>query len=534
MFNKKSIFFPIVSLIFSGLSLLLFTSPLFSQTIEIQFNQPQQTIDGFGASGAFRQAENLKGMNATEVTKILDLLFSPTTGVGISIVRNMVGDGSTSEWGNSIDGPIDTIEPTKGTWNYNAADGQIWFMQEAKKRGVNIFVSTVWSPPRWMKTNNSCINGGSLSTSAYADFATYLVNYVVEYMKNRNGIDIYGISPSNEPDMSVGYSCCLWSADQFNTFIKNNLGPHLRAAAPNTKIILGESSQWTEAPALTALNDATTVGYVDIVAAHNYGNSNYPKLTTASNKNKKVWETEISNLNSNDSSITDGLKWARQIHDFLVNAGGNSWSYWWAIYYKVGGSYPNSGEGLIGINVSNSTWVTNKRLYTFGNYSKFIRPGWVRLTTSTSTINQVSITAFKNPNSSECAMVAINQSGSTQAVQFHFNGNTITTVTPYVTSASSDLAKQAAITANASGVFSYTLAANSVTTFVGGQGTLKGDANGDGTVTVVDAMWIAQYCAGLNPSGFVAGNAEVDNDGQISIMDALKVARYCAGLIPSL
>lgn len=513
---------------------MLSVCSIFGQTIEIQMAQPRQTIDGFGASGSFRQAENLKGMTATEVTKILDLLFSPTTGVGISIVRNMVGDGSMSEWGNNIDGPIESIEPTKGTWNYSAADGQIWFMQEAKKRGVNIFVSTVWSPPKWMKSNNSCINGGNLNTGNYGDFATYLVNYVVEYMKNRNGIDIYGISPSNEPDMNVGYSSCLWSADQFNTFVKNNLGPALRAAAPNCKIILGEHSNWTESPVVNALNDATTVGYVDIVGAHNYGNSNYPKLTTAASKNKKVWETEISNLNANDSSMTDGLKWARQIHDFLVNAEGNAWCYWWAIYYKVGGSYPNTGEGLIGINVSNSTWVTNKRLYTFGNFCKFVRPGWVRLTTSTSTVNQTSITAFKNPASSECAMVAINQSGSSQAITFHFNGNTVTTVTPYLTSASADLAKQADLTANSSGVFSATLPANSVMTFVGGQTpAILGDVNGDGNVTIIDAMMIAQYSAGMNPNGFIAANADVTKDGKITIQDALKVAQFAAGIITS-
>jgi aryl-phospho-beta-D-glucosidase BglC (GH1 family) len=61
----------------------------------------------------------------------------------------------------------------------------------------------------------------------------------------------------------------------------------------------------------------------------------------------------------------------------------------------------------------------------------------------------------------------------------------------------------------------------------------KGDVNGDSTVTIVDALMIAQYTVGLNPSPFNAANADVNCDGSITIVDALIVAQRYVGLITS-
>jgi lysophospholipase L1-like esterase len=65
-------------------------------------------------------------------------------------------------------------------------------------------------------------------------------------------------------------------------------------------------------------------------------------------------------------------------------------------------------------------------------------------------------------------------------------------------------------------------------------GGLKGDANGNGTIDIVDALLIAQYYVGLNPAGFVSANADVNCSGAIDIVDALVVAQYYVGLITSL
>ncbi len=60
-----------------------------------------------------------------------------------------------------------------------------------------------------------------------------------------------------------------------------------------------------------------------------------------------------------------------------------------------------------------------------------------------------------------------------------------------------------------------------------------GDANGNGTTDIVDALLIAQYYVGLNPQGFIAANADVNCSGGIDIVDALLVAQFYVGLISS-
>jgi len=60
---------------------------------------------------------------------------------------------------------------------------------------------------------------------------------------------------------------------------------------------------------------------------------------------------------------------------------------------------------------------------------------------------------------------------------------------------------------------------------------VKGDANGSGSIDIVDALMVAQYFVGLIPTGFVAANADVNCDGVIDIVDALRIAQYYVGLL---
>ncbi len=58
-----------------------------------------------------------------------------------------------------------------------------------------------------------------------------------------------------------------------------------------------------------------------------------------------------------------------------------------------------------------------------------------------------------------------------------------------------------------------------------------GDVNSNGSIDIVDALLVAQYYVGLNPSGFSAQYADVNSSGSIDIVDALLVAQYYVGLI---
>jgi endoglucanase len=58
-----------------------------------------------------------------------------------------------------------------------------------------------------------------------------------------------------------------------------------------------------------------------------------------------------------------------------------------------------------------------------------------------------------------------------------------------------------------------------------------GDTNGDGTIDIVDALFVAESYVGLGFSGFQPCAADVNKDGIIDIVDALRIAQCYVGLI---
>jgi glucuronoarabinoxylan endo-1,4-beta-xylanase len=102
-----------------------------------------------------------------------------------------------------------------------------------------------------------------------------------------------------------------------------------------------------------------------------------------------------------------------------------------------------------------------------GNFSRFVRPGFYRIDVSGTLPSGVSVIAFQNQSDATTAIVAIN-TNTTQATVPLFVAGTQWPgqVVPWVTSPSDDLVAQTAITVSGAN-FTATLAAQSVTTFVG-------------------------------------------------------------------
>ncbi|HOJ78884.1 MAG TPA: glycoside hydrolase [Bacillota bacterium] len=432
-----------------------------STTCNLNWDVEKQVIEGFGGSGAFRQAKNLLEYPEKDRNLILDLLFSQEKGIGLSIVRNIIGDGG--DWGKPIDGPSPSIQPQDGVWNWKGDEDQIWLMNEARKRGCTRFVSTAWSPPAWMKTNNSVIKGGELRPDKYQAFAEYLAKYVQGYKEHHN-IDIYAISPTNEPDLSTDYSSCLWTGSQLKEFIKDHLTPTLKRENLGVKVILPETMNFGEDYALETLNDPEASQGVDIIASHAYDFKAKP-FPVAKSHNKSIWQTEVSNIGFNDGSIDDGLKYAKLLHDHMTVTEVNAWFYWWLFSYK-------DGEALIHLDTDYKIYRTFKRLYTIGNYSRFVRPGYVRIDAEQNPVDNVFVTAYKDKTTGKFAIVVINNGNEERQIDFKLNQfPKLNMLVPYRTSANEDLAKLGKLKVK-NGVFNTSLKPKSVTTFVPVNGEL--------------------------------------------------------------
>lgn len=460
--------------------------------VTIDWNNARQEIDGIGASFA-NNAQWLQSFPEPGRSKVLNLLFSQTEGAGLSLIRHILSCrlvADNPDWA--------TIEPSEGVWDWSRDQGQKWLLNEAKNRGTTRFFSTILSPPAWMKTNNSCLNGGSLRADKQQAYADYLSRFIREYKAQFN-LDMYAISLANEPQTPRTYQSAIWTDTQFRDFINGYLKPTFARDGVTAKVIITEQERWGEELAAAALNDANASSGLQIIAAHNYNVSGNDPMTglpqpavhylsNAKSKNKRVWQTEVSTVSADNSSINDALRWARNIHDHMATSESNAWVWWQGVLASSSGFDFNSGQGLIYLNNANNTYSVRKRLYTIGNFSRFIRPGYVRVQTSSSEPipGQVFVSAYKDPVSRRLVVVAINTTTSNQDVNFTLANAKMRTATSYITSNSYNLRLSAHIPVAANGLFSSTLPPQSVTTFVGL--TTQSALNTPSSLPVMDSL----------------------------------------------
>jgi len=165
-----------------------------------------------------------------------------------------------------------------------------------------------------------------------------------------------------------------------------------------------------------------------------------------------------------DPSIADGLVWARSIHDYLTISNVSLWNYW-----ELADCCPTEtgapfNDGLTLADLS----TTSKRFYVVGNWSKFVRAGWVRIGATANPVTGVFVTAFNQSSSGGFAIIAINNNSSKTSVTFSLSGfpTSPSSVTPWITSSTLSLAQQSNVSVS-DGSFTYTLPAYSITSFIG-------------------------------------------------------------------
>jgi glucuronoarabinoxylan endo-1,4-beta-xylanase len=436
----------------------------------VRLDQPKQTIDGFGINDTWRA---LTDSQARE-------LFDPDEGIGLTILR--VG-----------------MSPNGNFYNNNEANS----IAAAKRYGATTIIGSVWSPPANCKTNNNTQKGGHLLTSCYESWSDSIANFA-------DVNDLYAMSAGNEPDFAscaasigppctVEYDTTLYTAKEMVAFVKV-LGPKL--AAVGVKLIAPEASEWihfwsnTSATGSTVAshpnssdplncgcfgtstdcaahclegdgydyghwlyNDAAAWGAVDIIGVHQYDTQVAEPWPADVPDRKPVWQTEMSGVKywpegEPSKDIDNGIKVAGWLHNALTVGEANAWLWWW---YQG----QDTNEGLYLADGSDT-----KRHYTFGNYTKFIRPGYVRVDVTGTFPPDLSLSAYKGADGT-VVVVAINAGSANAIVPLTIAGGTApASMIPNVTSATEDLEAGTAVPVT-DGLLMASLPGKTVTTFVG-------------------------------------------------------------------
>lgn len=310
-----------------------------------------------------------------------------------SEVRTAVGLGD-NELGLSILRSI--IETSQNRW---ATD--VNALREAKTYRPEVqLLASPWTPPASYKTNNSEINGGKLKTDYYDDYATHLNNFVQYMAKQSVKIDV--VSIQNEPDWHPAYQSCDWSGDEYKNFVRDYV-PMIQGV----KILVGESLGFNRAITDPTLNDSVAVNNMDIVGGHIYGAEASGRLSRyplAEQKNKPLWMTEwnfheADGSGSNIWGTADNQKvWDESLDTVMrtvhksMEANWSAYIWWWLRRYY---SFIGDGDSQFGT----TKGAVLKRGWAFSQYSKYVRPGYVRVKVDKSTkASGLELTAYQGDN----------------------------------------------------------------------------------------------------------------------------------------
>lgn len=390
--------------------------------IMIDVSQKFQEIEGFGAAltGSSAYVINRK-LGAGSRAALLDDLFDPAKGIGITYLRVTMGASDFSledftyndmaagetDFGLehfTIDKDLDDVVPV--------------LKAIARVSGDVKIMATPWSPPAWMKTNTSLL-GGKLRTDCYQVYADYFVHYIQAFKKE--GITINAITPQNEPLYSTApYPCMDMQPGEQTTFIKDHLGPAFDAAGLKTEIIVYDHNWDHPEYAMGVLNDAAAKAYVTGSAFHGYG-GNVSAMTTvhAAHPDRGVYFTEVTGTDQ-FTVFSDNIQW--NMDNVFIGTTKN-WSknaLLWNLALDENHGPRNNGcadcRGVITIDASGNV-TRNVEYYSIGHFSKFIRPGAVRVASSLSPgVNGLSFVSFINADGGRVLVMSYKGSDNPQVV----------------------------------------------------------------------------------------------------------------------
>lgn len=284
--------------------------------------------------------------------------------------------------------------------------------QEICPQPLNLMISP-WSPPAFMKTNGERNHGGKLKPEYREFWARYICRFLKEYEKI--GIRFSMITLQNEASATQIWDSCLYTAEEEKDYLKNYLIPQLKAEGLDYLdiFIWDHNKEKALERALIAYGDAGVKEDICGVAVHWYSGDHFEQLEMLKKEfpNKRIVFSE-GGLEEWRFPKEDHLGRAEfHAHDIIgdLNNGIDCFLQWSMIFDQTGG--PNHVQNLcetsIMVNTETGEYVKTLPYYYIGHFSRYIKPGAVRIGFSRYT-DQLEVTAFKNPAGS-LAVIVLNR-----------------------------------------------------------------------------------------------------------------------------
>jgi glucosylceramidase len=379
----------------------------------VDVSQQYQSMVGFGAALTDSSAWLMHhAMTAAQRDALVRELFGPPPDLHLNMLRLTIGASDFSIKPYSLDDlPAGATDPTLEHFNV-AADlpEVIPTVQQILSVNPDVrIIASPWSPPAWMKTSANLI-GGSLLEQYESTYAEYLVKYV-DTMRGY-GIPLFALTVQNEPAFEpLTYPGMLMPAAVRARLIGQYLGPALARRRYGPRILDWDHNWDDPQQPLAVLGDPQAARYIDGIAWHCYrGTATGQREVHTAYPRKHAYITECSG--GVWKSCEDGeLMWFAR--DLLL-AGVRQWArgvvYWnLALDERHGPHFGGCGacKGLVTIDSHTGAVTRNDVYYAFGQFSRFVLPGAVRVG-SGETDPKINNVAFLDPHNGTVVLEMIN------------------------------------------------------------------------------------------------------------------------------
>jgi glucosylceramidase len=272
-------------------------------------------------------------------------------------------------------------------------------LREARKVNPDIFLfSSPWSPPGWMKANNSML-GGSMRRKYMPSYAEYFLKFLKAY--EADGVPVQAITIQNEVDTDQDgrMPACIWPQEYEADFIRQNLGPLFEKEGIQTKIWIVDHNYNLWGRAIGELETDDVKKYVSGTAWHGYvGRVEWLDRVHEAFPDVDMFWTEGGPDYTMPDYHTDWSRWSSNYTGIL--------RHWcrsitgWNLALDEKGR-PNIGPfpcgGLVTIDSQSKEITYSGQYWCFAHYSRHVRRGARRLDTQGG-LPGVEHVAFENPD----------------------------------------------------------------------------------------------------------------------------------------
>jgi glucosylceramidase len=384
-----------------------------------------ETLEGFGGAITDSAAYVYSLMNEIQKQQLMSTYFSPEK-MRYGIVRIHM---------DSCDFSVDMYEAVSEekdeelrTFSFERTEKFIMPMlrdaQEAAGRQLNIMLSP-WSPPAFMKTNQSRVFGGSLKPECRKLWADYICRYIEEFKKR--GYRVSRISLQNEPKAVQTWDSCIYTAQEEKEFLRNFMHPALlEHGLEEVEVFIWDHNKERVYERIRDIADADTNPMIAGVAFHWYSGDHFEALDLVRRKypDKKLILSE-SCIEYSKFDEADTIKCAARLaHEIIgdLNHGMTAFYDWNVLLDEKGGPnhVGNFCHAHFLYDAEKKKLLPQLTLQYFAHFTQYLVPGSVRIGYSKYT-EEIDATAYKRPDGS-LAVVMLNKTENLMTVNLRLDG----------------------------------------------------------------------------------------------------------------